>query len=338
MSKVKIGINGFGRIGRNALKVAFMHRDECEVVAVNDLTDTKTIAHLLKYDTTYGTYNQAVSYDENSITVADQKILVFKEKDPAQLKWGELGVDVVIESTGRFLDSESAGAHLRAGAKRVVISAPSKGENPAPTHVLGVNPATGSEPIINNASCTTNNIAPVMAVLEESFGIEKAMMSTIHSYTQSQMLQDNAAKDLREARAAGMNIVPTSTGAAIATTQALPSLAGKFDGISFRVPTIVVSCSDITAVLKREVTVEEVNQALTEAAKTDRFKGILAVTKEELVSSDYKGSSYSAVVDLPLTRCVGGNLVKVVCWYDNEWGYCHRLIEQALLVGKAIAA
>ncbi len=336
MKKVRIGINGFGRIGRNALKVAFEHRDVCEVVALNDLTDTKTLAHLLKHDSTYGTYRYDVSFDESGITVDGQHIRVFAEKDPAALKWGENDVDVVIESTGRFLDKEGAGKHLQGGAKRVVISAPSKGADPAPTHVLGVNPADGSEPIINNASCTTNNITPVMEVIDRVFGIQKAMMSTIHSYTASQALQDAPLKDLREARAAAVNIVPTSTGAAIATTQALPALHGKFDGLSFRVPTIVVSCSDITALLNRDVTVEEINNALIEASNTDQYRGILGVTHEELVSTDFKGNSHSSIVDLPLTRVVGGNLVKIVAWYDNEWGYSNRLVEQVIRVGQGI--
>jgi len=336
MKKVRIGINGFGRIGRNALKVAFEHRDVCEVVAINDLTDTKTLAHLLKHDSTYGTYRYTVSYDDTSIIVDGLHIKVFAEKDPSMLKWGENDVDVVIESTGRFLDKETAGAHLKGGAKRVVISAPSKGTDPAPTHVLGVNPADGSEPIINNASCTTNNIAPVMEVLDRVFGIEKALMSTIHSYTASQALQDAPLKDIREARSAAVNIVPTSTGAAIATTQALPNLKGKFDGLSFRVPTIVVSCSDITALLKRDVTVEEVNKALSEAAESDQYRGILGVTSEELVSTDFRGDSHSSVIDLLLTRVVGGNLVKVVAWYDNEWGYSNRLVEQVIRVGQGI--
>jgi glyceraldehyde 3-phosphate dehydrogenase len=336
MKKVRIGINGFGRIGRNALKIAMEHGNECEVVGINDLTDTKTLAHLLKYDTTYGVYKHEVGHDDQNVIVDGQKIRVFAEKDPAMLKWGELGVDVVIESTGRFLDKVTAGAHLKGGAKRVVISAPSKGEDPAPTHVMGVNPADGKSEIINNASCTTNNIAPVMMVLDEVFGIEKALMSTVHSYTASQVLQDAPSKDLREARAAAMNIVPTSTGAAIATTQSLPALKGKFDGLSFRVPTIVVSCSDITAVLKKDVTVDDVNNALVEASKKPGLKGILAVTTEELVSSDYKGDSHSAVVDASLTRVVGGNLVKVVVWYDNEWGYSNRLVEQVIHLGKQI--
>jgi glyceraldehyde 3-phosphate dehydrogenase len=336
MKKVRIGINGFGRIGRNALKVAFEHVDACEVVAINDLTDTKTLAHLLKHDSTYGTYKHDVSFDDSTIIVDGKHIKVFAEKDPAMLKWGENDIDVVIESTGRFLDKVTAGAHLTGGAKRVVISAPSKGAEPAPTYVLGVNAVDGSETIINNASCTTNNISPVMEVLDRVFGIEKALMSTIHSYTASQALQDAPLKDIREARAAAVNIVPTSTGAAIATTQVLPALKGKFDGLSFRVPTIVVSCSDITALLKKDVTVEELNNALIEASKQDNYKGILAVTHEELVSTDFKGDSHSATVDLPLTRVVGGNLVKVVVWYDNEWGYSNRLVEQVIQLGQTI--
>lgn len=336
MKKVRIGINGFGRIGRNALKIAFEHGNECEVVGINDLTDTKTLAHLLKYDTTYGVYKHDVSHDDENVIVDGHKIRVFAEKDPAMLKWGDLDTDVVIESTGRFLDKTTAGAHIKAGAKRVVISAPSKGEDPAPTHVMGVNPSDGQTDIVNNASCTTNNIAPVMMVLDEVFGIEKALMSTVHSYTASQVLQDAPSKDIREARAAAMNIVPTSTGAAIATTQSLPALKGKFDGLSFRVPTIVVSCSDITALLKKDVTPEDINKALADAAKRPELKGILAVTEEELVSSDYKGNSYSAVVDASLTRVVGGNLVKVVVWYDNEWGYSNRLVEQVIHIGKQI--
>lgn len=335
MKKVRIGINGFGRIGRNALKVAFEHRDECEIVGINDLTDTRTLALLLKHDTAYGEYAYEVSYDENSITVDGQRITVYVEKDPSALPWGQLNTDIVIESTGRFLDTESAGAHLRGGAKRVIISAPSKGANPAPTHVLGVNPADGQAEIVNNASCTTNCIAPVMAVLESTFGIEAAMMSTVHSFTQSQMLQDGPAKDLREARAASQNIVPTSTGAAIATTESLTQLKGKFDGLSFRVPTIVVSISDITAMLNREVTVEEINKALIDASK-GAFAGIIDTTDQSLVSSDFRGNPHSAIVDLSLTRVVGGRLIKVVAWYDNEWGYSNRLVEQAILIGQSL--
>ncbi|MEI6477838.1 MAG: type I glyceraldehyde-3-phosphate dehydrogenase [bacterium] len=336
MKKVKIGINGFGRIGRNALKIAFEHKGECEIVGINDLTDTKTLAHLLKHDTAYGAFKLEVGHDDNSITVDGKKIRIFAEKDPAMLPWGDLDVDVVIESTGRFLDKETAGAHLKGGAKRVVISAPSKGNDPAPTHVLGVNPDDGKSAIINNASCTTNCITPVMAVLEHEFGIEKALMSTIHSYTASQLLQDGPAKDIREARAAAQNIVPTSTGAAIATTLSLPSLKDKFDGLSFRVPTIVVSLSDITAVTKKKVTVEEVNNALIKASKSARYAGIIGVTEEELVSSDFKGDSHSCIIDLKLTRVIGGDLIKVVAWYDNEWGYSNRLVEQTILAGQNI--
>ncbi|MCC2631612.1 MAG: gap [Patescibacteria group bacterium] len=336
MKKVKIGINGFGRIGRNALKIAFEHREQCEIVGINDLTDTKTLAHLLRHDTAYGEYKHDISFDEKSLTVDGVHIKVFAEKDPAALPWGDLDVDVVIESTGRFLDKETAGAHLKGGAKRVIISAPSKGNDPAPTHVLGVNPATGEEEIISNASCTTNCITPVMAVLEEAFGIKKALMSTIHSYTASQLIQDGPAKDIREARAAGQNIVPTSTGAAIATALSLPALKGIFDGLSFRVPTIVVSVSDITALLKKDVTVDDINNAFIAASKDPRYAGILDVTHEELVSSDFKGNSHSTIIDLPLTRVVDGDFVKVVAWYDNEWGYSNRLVEQTILVGQSL--
>lgn len=334
MKKVRIGINGFGRIGRNALKVAFAHRDACEIVGINDLTDNATLAHLLKHDTAYGEYHGTVEHDDQSITIDGVRIPVYAEKDPAALPWGTLNADVVLECTGRFIDKESAGAHLTAGAKKVVISAPSKGADPAPTHVIGVNPADGSEPIINNASCTTNCISPIMAVLEREFGIEMAMMSTVHSYTQDQVLQDGPHKDPRRARAAAQNIVPTTTGAAIATTESIPSLKGKFDGVSFRVPTIVVSLSDITAVLKKDVTIETVNTALRQASEGD-FKGIIAVTDEELVSSDFRGNPHSAIVDLPSTMVVSGRMVKVVAWYDNEWGYSNRLVEQALRIGQA---
>lgn len=326
MSK-KIAINGFGRIGRNAFKLAF-ERDDIEVVAINDLTDTKTLAHLLKHDSTYGTYHHDVSYDENSIFVAGKQIRVLAERDPALLPWGEFGIDVVIEATGLFVQPEKARAHINAGAKKVVISAPAKGEG-AKFIVLGVNEheLTREDDIISNASCTTNCIAPVMAVLEREFGIEKSLMTTVHSYTASQRLLDAPAKDLREARSAAENIVPTTTGAAIATTKVIPSLEGKFDGLSVRVPTAVVSLSDITAVLKRNTTKEEINEVFKRAAADPFYQGILTVTDEPLVSMDFKGNSHSSIVDLPLTNVVGGNLVKVVAWYDNEWGYSNRLVE-----------
>lgn len=326
MSK-KIAINGFGRIGRNAFKLAF-ERDDIEVVAINDLTDTKTLAHLLKHDSTYGTYHHDVSYDDNSIFVAEKQIRVLAEKDPALLPWGEFGVDVVIEATGLFVQPEKARAHINAGAKKVVISAPAKGEG-AKFIVLGVNEheLTREDDIISNASCTTNCIAPVMAILEREFGIEKSLMTTVHSYTASQRILDAPAKDLREARSAAENIVPTTTGAAIATAKVIPSLVGKFDGLSVRVPTAVVSLSDITAVLKRNTTKEEINEIFKRAAADPFYQGILTVTEEPLVSTDFKGNSHSSIVDLELTNVVGGNLVKIVAWYDNEWGYSNRLVE-----------
>jgi glyceraldehyde-3-phosphate dehydrogenase, type I len=326
MSK-KIAINGFGRIGRNAFKLAF-ERDDIEVVAINDLTDTKTLAHLLKHDSTYGTYHYDVSYDDNSIFVAGKQIRVLAEKDPALLPWGEFGVDVVIEATGLFVQPEKARVHINAGAKKVVISAPAKGEG-AKFIVLGVNEheLTREDDIISNASCTTNCIAPVMAILEREFGIEKSLMTTVHSYTASQRILDAPAKDLREARSAAENIVPTTTGAAIATAKVIPSLVGKFDGLSVRVPTAVVSLSDITAVLKRNTTKEEINEVFKRAAADPFYQGILTVTEEPLVSTDFKGNSHSSIVDLELTNVVGGNLVKIVAWYDNEWGYSNRLVE-----------
>lgn len=326
MSK-KIAINGFGRIGRNAFKLAF-ERDDIEVVAINDLTDTKTLAHLLKHDSTYGTYHYDVSYDENSIFVAGKQIRVLAERDPALLPWGEFGIDVVIEATGLFVQPEKARAHINAGAKKVVISAPAKGEG-AKFIVLGVNEheLTREDDIISNASCTTNCIAPVMAVLEREFGIEKSLMTTVHSYTASQRILDAPAKDLREARSAAENIVPTTTGAAIAAAKVIPSLEGKFDGLSVRVPTPVVSLSDITAVLKRNTTKEEINEVFKRAAVDPFYQGILAVTDEPLVSMDFKGNSHSSIVDLSLTNVVDRNLIKVVAWYDNEWGYSNRLVE-----------
>ena len=326
MSK-KIAINGFGRIGRNAFKLAF-ERDDIEVVAINDLTDTKTLAHLLKHDSTYGTYHHDVSYDDNSIFVAGKQIRVLAEKDPALLPWEEFGVDVVIEATGLFVQPQKARAHIDAGAKKVVISAPAKGEG-AKFIVLGVNEheLTREDDIISNASCTTNCIAPVMAILEREFGIEKSLMTTVHSYTASQRILDAPAKDLREARSAAENIVPTTTGAAIATAKVIPSLVGKFDGLSVRVPTAVVSLSDITAVLKRNTTKEEINEVFKRAAADPFYQGILTVTEEPLVSTDFRGNSHSSIVDLELTNVVGGNLVKIVAWYDNEWGYSNRLVE-----------
>ena len=331
---VKVAINGFGRIGRNALKILLDRRD-CQVVAINDITDAKTLAHLLKYDSSYGTYDKKVSATENALVINTREIPVFAEKDPANLPWKKLDVDVVIESTGFFTNPEDAKAHLKAGAKRVVISAPAKGEG-AKTIVLGVNEEIleSSDTIISNASCTTNFIAPAIKVLEDELGIEKAMMTTVHSYTGSQRLLDAPAKDLREARSAAENIVPTSTGASKAAALTIPSLKGKFNGLSVRVPTPVVSLSDITAVVKRETTKEELASIFKKAAREPYYEGILGVTEEELVSSDFIGDPHSCIVDLPLLDVVDGNMIKVVAWYDNEWGYSNRLVELAVDFGK----
>jgi glyceraldehyde-3-phosphate dehydrogenase, type I len=331
---IKLAINGFGRIGRNAFKIAFERRD-VKIVAINDLTDTKTLAHLLKHDSSYGTYDRDVKFDEENLIVDGEKIRVFSEKEPKNLPWGEYQVDVVIESTGFFTDPKKAADHLEAGARKVVISAPSKGEG-AKTIVIGVNEDTVTEDdkILSNASCTTNCIAPVMKVLEDNFGIEKALMTTVHSYTASQRILDAPAKDLREARAAAENIVPTSTGASKAAALTIPTLKGKFDGLSIRVPTPVVSLSDITAVLKRDTTIEELQEIFKKAAKEPFYEGILGVSEEPLVSIDYRGNSHSSIVDLPLINVVGGNLVKIVAWYDNEWGYSNRLVELASDFGK----
>lgn len=335
--KTRVAINGFGRIGRNAFKVAF-DRSDIEIVAINDLTDTKTLAHLLKYDSNYGNYGHKVSSDdEKSITVDDQKISVLAEKDPANLPWKDLNVDVVIESTGFFTKPEAARSHITAGAKKVIISAPAKGEG-AETVVLGVNEdklETAGE-IVSNASCTTNCITPVAAVIESNFGIEKAMMTTVHSYTASQKLQDAPGKDLREARAAAENIVPTTTGASIAAAKALPALTDKFGGMSVRVPTPVVSLADFVIITKRPVTAEEVNDVFKKAAAEPYYQGILDVTEEELVSSDFIGNSHSAIVDLKLTAVTGGNMLKVVAWYDNEWGYSNRLVEVVADTGRIL--
>lgn len=338
---IKLAINGFGRIGRNAFKIALSHH-ELEVVAVNDLTDTKTLAHLLKHDSNYGLYHEEVSFDEQHLIVAGKKIKVLAEKDPTALPWKDLDIDVVIESTGFFTKHEDLEKHLQAGAKRVVLSAPEKGDlahdEAHETFVIGANEdkITADHKVISNASCTTNCITPVMVVLDKAFGVEKSLMTTVHSYTASQRLQDAPAKDLREARNAAENIVPTTTGASKAAALAYTPLKGIFDGMSIRVPTPVVSISDITFVSKKDTMVEEVNQALVEAAKQPRLQGILTCTDDELVSSDYIGNSHSAIVDLKLTNVVGGNLVKVVAWYDNEWGYSNRLVENVINVGHTL--
>lgn len=336
MSKTKVAINGFGRIGRSAFKIAF-ERSDLEIVAINDLTDTKTLAYLLKHDSNYGTYHHEVSHDDQNIIVDGKSIRVLAEKDPAVLPWTDMGVGVVIESTGLFTDADGAGKHISAGARRVVISGPTKSEG-VDTIVLGANDDAieGSSPVISNASCTTNSLGAVMKVLDTEFGVEKSMLTTVHSYTASQRLQDAPAKDLREGRNAAENMVPTTTGAAIAVTKTLPQLIGKFDGVSVRVPTPVVSISDVTALLKRDVTVEEVNEALKRAASSPYYQGILAVSDEPLVSSDYIGNSHSGTVDLELTKVVDGNLIKVMVWYDNEWGYSNRLVELVADVARTV--
>src|SRR3990167_5129021 len=380
---IKVAINGFGRIGRTALKVWFdKHRDDpsthavnsgqagsgpggMQIVAVNDLVDAKTLANFLKYDSNYGIWSrngEGVSSGKadggstpkapssvigveplgddtegkevGQIAVDGVAVKVFATKDPTKLPWKDLGIDVVIESSGKFTDKEGMSSHLAAGAKKVVLSAPSK-DSEVGTFLLGVNEDKYSgETLINNASCTTNCIAPVAAVISDKLGVKKAMMTTIHGYTADQNLQDGPHKDLRRARAAAVNIVPTSTGAAIATTEAIPELKGLFGGLALRVPVPVASISDLTFLLAKKTTVEEVNGALEAASKEKRFEGILAVTTEPLVSTDIIGRSESAIVDLSLTQVVDGDMVKVFAWYDNEFGYSNRLIEQVIQVGK----
>ena len=328
---MKVGINGFGRIGRQVFRI--LHERGVEVALINDLTDNKTLAHLLKYDSTYGRFPGAVGYDEENLYVDGKAIRATAIKDAREILWEQAGVGVVVESTGVFTDGENARAHLEAGDKKVIISAPAKNEDI--TVVLGVNheqydPA--KHHIISNASCTTNSLAPVMKVLEEAFGVEKALMTTVHSYTNDQRLLDLPHKDLRRARAAALNIIPTTTGAAKATALVLPSLKGRFDGMALRVPTPTGSISDITALLKREVTAEEVNAALKAAAEGP-LKGILAYTEDEIVLRDIVMDPHSSIVDGKLTKAIG-NLVKVFAWYDNEWGYANRVADLVELVLK----
>ncbi len=333
---IRIAINGFGRIGRNAFKAGFDNK-KIEFVAVNDLTDPETLAHLLQYDTVFREFAHKVSVKGGNIHVDGSVIRVLAEKDPTQLPWKELGVDVVLECTGRFTNADAAKQHLTAGAKKVVISAPAKG---VPTFVMGVNEQKyKGEKIINNASCTTNCISPVAAVIQEACGIQKALMTTVHAVTAEQNIVDAPPPglkkgDLRRARNAYQNIIPTSTGAAIATTEVIPKLKGLFDGMAVRVPVPDVSLTDFVFLLKKNMTAEAVNAVLKKAVRTARYKRIMAVSDKPLVSSDYIGSPYSAIVDASLTKVVGGNLVKIVAWYDNEWGYSNRLVEMALHVAK----
>jgi glyceraldehyde 3-phosphate dehydrogenase len=333
--KVRVAINGFGRIGRASFKIA-LQKNNIEVVAINDLTEPSVLAHLLKYDTAYGHFREEIEVTKTGIKVAGIEYPMFAEPVPEKLPWKDLQVDVVLECTGRFTDNEGASKHIVAGAKKVILSAPSKGEDGSvPTFLMGVNQdAYKEEAVVSNASCTTNSLAPIAQILHEKFGIEKALMTTVHSYTADQNLQDGPHRDLRRARAAAENIVPTTTGAAIAVTQVLPELAGKFDGLSVRVPTIVVSLTDFTFLLKTKTTKEELNQVLREAALSPRYRGVLAVTDEPLVSSDFIGSPFSSTVDLSMTTMVDGDLVKVVAWYDNEWGYSNRLVEMAIHTEK----
>ncbi len=325
MSKKRIAINGFGRIGRAAFKIILDH-PELEVVAINDLTDNKTLAHLLKYDSVYGIFEYDVDSDENNIIVDGNKIPCFSEKNPKDLPWGEFEIDAVLECTGVFRTSELSQGHIDAGAKKVVISAPAKDDETI-TLVKGVKESgPESNNIYSNASCTTNCIAPIVAVIEKEFGIEKAMMTTIHAYTADQRLVDSPHRDLRRARSAAQNIIPTTTGAAIATGKVIPEIQGKFDGMAIRVPVVTGSLSDLTFLISKDVTVEEVNEIFIKASQGD-YKDIIEVTNEPIVSSDIIGNPASSIVDLALTNVVGGNLLKVVAWYDNEWGYANRLVD-----------
>ncbi|HET8546593.1 MAG TPA: type I glyceraldehyde-3-phosphate dehydrogenase [Bryobacteraceae bacterium] len=330
---IKVGINGFGRIGRNVLR-AGLHDPDVEFVAANDLTDTKTLAHLLKYDSTLGPLHEDIRAEGDTIHVADDKLKIFAIKDPAEIDWSSLGAQVVVESTGRFTDAEKAKAHLRGSVKKVVISAPATNEDL--TVVLGVNDKAydpGRHKVISNASCTTNCLAPVVKVLHEKFGIEKGSMTTIHSYTNDQNVLDFPHKDLRRARAAAINMIPTSTGAAKAIGLVMPELKGKLDGYAMRVPTPNVSVVDFVAVLRKSTTADEVNGALRSAAE-DGLRGILAFTTDPVVSTDMMKNPNSSIVDGLMTKVLDGNLVKVVAWYDNEWGYSCRVVDLIKFLGK----
>jgi glyceraldehyde 3-phosphate dehydrogenase len=343
----RVAINGYGRIGRMAHRVILQwHNDDVEVVAINagHSTDLKGWMYLLKYDSVYGLLPQDVSIKPNPdpskpellgfLVIGGKDIPVYSQKDPTLLPWGALSVDVVIESTGHFTNAEKLKQHLTAGAKAAVLSAPATGEG-VPTYVISVNDSNyAGENIISNASCTTNCITPPAKVISDHFGIQKAMMTTIHGYTSDQRLHDGGHKDYRRARAAGLNIIPTSTGATIAAAQALPALKDIFAGVSFRVPVPVGSLSDFTFLLGKDVTVDEVNQVFKQESENPAYKGILAVTEDPLVSSDIIGNSHSSIVDLSLTQVVGGNMLKIIAWYDNEYGYANRLVEETIMVGR----
>ncbi|MCA9888864.1 MAG: type I glyceraldehyde-3-phosphate dehydrogenase [Anaerolineae bacterium] len=324
-----VAINGLGRIGRAALKI-IMETPGLDLVAVNDIGSLDNLAYLLRYDTAYGRYHKSVEVADGNLVVDGQEIAFLQERNPEDLPWAEMNVDLVFECVGIFTDMEGASKHIKAGAKFVIISGPTKSAD-VPTVVHGVNTADGETRIISCASCTTNNITPVVEILERHIGIEKAIMTTVHAYTSTQELVDTPLqKDFRRGRAAAQNIIPTTTGAAKATTKALPQLSGKFDGISMRVPVIVGSISDMVFVTKRDTTAEEVNGLFRQEAATDRYKGILGVTDEPLVSSDIIGETHASVVDLSLTRVVDGNLLKVLAWYDNEWSYTSQMIREAV--------
>ena len=332
---IRVGINGFGRIGRNFTRAVLDQGADIEIVAVNDLTDNKTLAHLLKYDSILGVLKEDVSYDEESITVGKMTFKAMAERDPAALPWGELGVDIVIESTGRFTDATKAKAHLDAGAKKVIISAPAKNEDA--TFVVGVNEGDydpAKHNIISNASCTTNCLAPLAKVLNDEFGIARGLMTTVHAYTADQNLQDGPHGDLRRARAAAINIVPTSTGAAKAIGLVLPELAGKLDGYSLRVPVPTGSITDLTVQASRPVTIDEINAAYKEAAEGP-LKGILKYSEDPLVSSDIVTDPHSSIYDAPLTKVIGDQ-VKLYAWYDNEWGYSNRLVDLTEYVAERL--
>jgi len=333
---VRIGINGFGRIGRQVLRAIYeLHPDKLQVVAVNDLTDAKTNAHLLKYDSNYGAFPGDVSATDTSISVDGQSIAVLAEREPGKIPWRDLGVEIVVESTGRFTDGEKARAHIDGGgAKKVIISAPAKGEDL--TVVLGVNDSMydpAKHAVISNASCTTNCIAPVVKVMHEAFGVDRGFMTTIHAYTNDQVILDTVHKDLRRARAAGINIVPTTTGAAKAVTLVIPELKGRLDGMAFRVPVATVSVCDFVATLERPATVPEINEAFRDAA-LESLRGILGYCDEPLVSSDFKGNPHSSIFDALSTMVIGGNLVKAVAWYDNEWGYACRVADLCAMLAE----
>ncbi len=332
---VRVAINGFGRIGRQVFKVLFeKYRDQVEVVAVNDLTDVKTLAHLLKYDSNYGKFDADIRTEGDYILVDDVKIKVLAEPDPAKLPWKDLNIDIVVESTGRFRERDKAAKHLEAGAKKVIISAPAKGEDI--TIVLGVNHEKydpEKHHIISNASCTTNCLAPVAKILNDKFGIKRGLMTTVHSYTNDQRILDLPHKDLRRARAAAINIIPTTTGAAAAIGKVIPELNGKLDGMAMRVPTSTVSIVDLTVELEKSVTAEEINKAMKEAAEGE-LKGILGYSEEPLVSSDYKGDPRSSIFDALETKVIDGTFVKVLSWYDNEWGYSNRVADLIVYIAS----